>query len=315
MRPIARSVWLAVVLALLLGVAGCSSREVAAEVNGEKVYVDQIEAQLSAIKDQYPQMFQGTDGEAREMDFRARILDNLVVDILQRQAAEEMGIEVSDADVEDQIEKIKSSFPDEESFSASLRQNDMTEEDLRDEVYNQLLTEAIIEEISGDVEVTEEEIQDYYDRNQDQFRQPAAKRAAHILFAADDKETAEQVLQQIRDGADFAAMAKQYSTDPASAENGGDLGWPMTPYVAEFQEALDQLEVGEVSDLVETVFGWHIIKCLDEREESVKTLDEAREEIEAILKQQAQAEAYQQFISELKEKAEIEYFVDYAPAS
>jgi foldase protein PrsA len=313
MRIIPRLTVLVLIAVLTASLVGCNSRDVAADVNGEDIYVDDIEAELEAIKAEYPQMFQGADANAREMDFKRRILDNLVVDLLQRQAAEESGIDIDESDIDAQLEEIKAGFPDDASYQASLDQVGMTEEDLRGQIESQLLTQQIIEQVSDDIEIAEEDVEAYYEANQEQFRQTAAKRAAHILFDADDRETAEQVLQQVRDGGDFEALARQYSTDPGSAEQGGDLGWPSTPYVAEFQEALDGLEVGEVSDLVESVFGWHIITVLEEREETMKSLEDAREEIVLILEQQRQADAYQEYIEELRAEAEIEYFVDYAP--
>lgn len=303
---------------IVAGLAGCGcGREVAATVNGEKVYVDEIDAEIEAMKAEYPDMFQGVDGEARDLDFRRRILENLVVGVLLRQAAEDRGIEVSDSAVEDAIAEIKSQFPDEESFLTQLEAVGLTEEQLWDDTHDSLLSKAITDEATGGdtPEITEAEIQEYYDANLQTFSQEAAKRAAHILFAIEDEATAQEVLQQIRDGAAFAQMARQYSIDPSSKERDGDLGWPSTPYVSEFQAALDELEVGEVSDLVETVFGWHIITVLEAREASTKTLEEASEEIVVILQERKKAELFQQFVDELRAAAEIEYFVDYAPVS
>lgn len=314
MRPV--RMLLAVVLAVAsLAVAGCAGGTVAATINGEDVYVEDIEAELDAIKEEFPQMFEGVDGEARELDFRRRILDNMVTNLLVTQAAEEQGIEVADEDVDAAVDELRKDFPDETSFEQSLADVNMTLEELRGQVREQLQTQAILDMVSEDLDITAADVEEYYESNESQFSEQAARRAAHILFAADDKETAERVLEDVRGGADFESVAEQYSIDPASAERGGDLGWPSTPYVTEFQEALDELAVGDVSDLVESVFGWHIITVLDEREERVRTLDEARDEIELILQQQRQADAFQQFIDGLYESAEIEYFIDYAPTS
>ena len=322
MKPFIRAFVVVLAFALALGTAGCGTADVAAIVKGEKILISEIETELEAIMTEYPQMFSGADGEAREIDFRQRILENLVNDVLINQAAEEENVDVSEADVDAALEELRGGFPSEAEFEESLKQVGMTVEDLREQIRGQLVTQAIIDMVAGEIEVSDEEVQAYYEENEVQFTETAAVKAAHILFATEDKETAERVLgeindgadlQEVRDGADFASLAEQYSIDPASAEKGGDLGWPSTPYVPEFQEALDQLEMGEISDLVETVFGWHIITVLDEREERVRTLDEAREEIEQIIRQQRQAEAFQQFVNELTEAAEIEYLVDYAP--
>jgi foldase protein PrsA len=311
MKALSKVFVAALVIVSITGLTGCGAGDIAATVNGEHVYASEIEAELDLIRAEYPQMFQGIDGEAREIDFRQRILDNMVVNILLIQAAEAEGVTISDEDIDDAVTEVRAGFPDEASFEASLEGVGMTVEDLRDQVREQLLTQEILDMLSDDTEIDEAAIEEYYEDNQGQFTQEAAVRPAHILFGTEDKEAAERVLAEIQDGADFARLAEQYSIDPVSAEQGGELGWPSSPYVTEFLEALDELDVGEVSDLVESVFGWHIITVLEDRDESILSLEDAREEIELVLAQQAQAEAFQQFIDELRTAAEIEYFVDY----
>ena len=306
-----RSLLVMTLLVSALGLSGCGG-EVAVEVDGEKIFVEDVEAELDAIKAEYPQMFEGVDGEARELDFRRRILENLITNLLITNAAEAEGIDIGDEDIEDEIDRLRSEFPSEEDFETSLAEVGMTMDDLRQQIRDTLLTREIVDMVSSDMEITEDQVEEYYDTNIAQFLEEAAKRAAHILFATDDKDTAEQVLQQIRDGSSFGPLAEQYSIDPASAERGGDLGWPATPYVTEFQQALDTLSEGDVSDLVESVFGWHIITVLEERDERTRPLDEVSAEIVLILEQQGEAEAFQQFVDELEAAAEIEYFVDYA---
>lgn len=304
---------LAVILALglVLGLAGCSSDEVAATVNGEEIYVSELDEQVVKLQEQYPQMFEGADAEARLLDFQQRLLDNLINSVLIRQAAEEMGIEISDSDVEAELEQLRSGFQDEAAFEDALAQAGMTMETLETQVADQLLTEALLEEIATGEEPTEEEIAAYYEANSAQFAEAAAVHASHILFAAEDKETAEEVLAEVQAGGNFEALAEEHSQDAVSAANGGDLGWPTTPYVPEFQAAADELEVGETSaELVETTFGWHIIRVNDKREASEKSLEEVHDQIVEILSQQSNADAYQVFLDGLKTDAEIVILID-----
>ena len=296
----------AVLVVSMLALAGCDS-DMAVKVNGETITNAQVDAELDAIKEQYPQMFEGVDGDAREEDFRQRILDNLITNVLIRQAADDEGISISESDVDDEIDELKQGFTDDDAFEQSLASVGMTLDDLREQIEDQLLTEAIVDFVSEDVEVSDADVAAYYEENMEQFQEPAAVRAAHILFDAADKETGEEVLADIEAGDDFAALAKQYSTDEASAENGGDLGWPTTAYVSEFQAALDELEIGDVSPLVESPYGWHIITVLDERDETQRSLEDVTDEITLILRQQNQAEAFQQYVEGLKEEAEMEY--------
>jgi len=295
--------------ALVLSLTACGEEDIAARVNGEVIKKSELDAQVEELKEQYPQMFEGADAEGRLLDFQQRLLDNMINNVLIRQAAEDRGITVSDDEVATQIDELKSGFQSEEQFTQALEQAGMDVDSLEQQVHDQLITERLLEQLTSDVEIADADVEQYYEQNQSQFVEEAAVHAAHILFNSEDKETAEEVLAEIRAGGDFAALAKEYSQDPASAENGGDLGWPTTPFVPEFQEAAAALEVGEVSDLVQTTFGWHIIKALEKREDRQKDLDEVREQVEQILLQQQNADVYQQFLEELKAEAEIEILI------
>jgi len=296
-------------VALVLSLTACGEEDIAARVNGEVIKKSDLDAQVEKLKEQYPQMFEGADAEGRLLDFQQRLLDNMINNVLIRQAAEERGISVSDDDVQAQIDELKSGFETEEQFSQALEQAGMDVATLEEQVRDQLITEQLLAELTADVAIDDEQVDQYYEQNQTQFVEEQAVHAAHILFDEEDKETAEQVLAEIRGGGDFAALAKEHSKDTATAENGGDLGWPNTPYVTEFQEAAEALEVGEVSDLVHTSFGWHIIKVIEKRETRQKTLDEVRDQVEQILMQQQNADVYQQFLEELRAEAEIEILI------
>ena len=190
-----------------------------------------------------------------------------------------------------------------ESRSRSQRSSDPL--DVIVSIADRTIPDQLLEELTSDVEISDEEIQEYYDANEAQFTEEASVRASHILFNVDDKATAETVLAEIQAGGDFASLAKEYSQDTASAEDGGDLGWPTTPYVPEFQAAADELEVGQTSALVETTFGWHIIRVTEVRGQRVKPIEEVSEQIEQILIQQHNADVYQEFLDELRADAEI----------
>ncbi len=308
MKPLRIALVLALALALLTG-AGCSDKDTAAKVNGEKIPLAELDKQVEQLKKQYPDMFKGADGEGRLLDFKQRLLDNLINQKLVEQAAEEKGIKVADADVDKQIQQLKSGFQNDEQFQSALKSAGMTEESLRQQVREQLLTQKLIESLASDIKISEKEMRAYYDKNKAQFAQQAAKRASHILFKPEDKKNAEKVLAQVRAGGDFAALAKQYSVDTASASNGGDLGWPTTPYVPEFEAALDKLSKGQTSGLVKTPYGWHIIRVTDVRKASQQKFEDVKDQIEQILIQQRRADAYQKFLDELKKKAKIEILV------
>jgi foldase protein PrsA len=305
---------LALTLAVVLvtGIVGCSSNDVAAIVNGEEISKAELDAQVNRLMEQSPQMFEGDEGESRLLEFKRQLLDNMINNVLIRQAAEERGIAISDEEIDAQINDLKGGFPTEDDFNAALAEANLTLDDLKQQLRDQLATQRLMEELVGDEEIAEEEIAEYYEANVAQFEEQAAVRASHILFDPDDKATAEQVLAEVNGGGDFAELAKTHSKDPGSAAQGGELGWsdPARPFVTEFQTALDELEVGEVSELVETEYGWHIIKVEEAREERTKPLEEVRDQIEQTILQQRNITAYQEFLAEIREDAEIEILID-----
>ncbi|MCT2535559.1 peptidylprolyl isomerase [Aquibacillus koreensis] len=180
--------------------------------------------------------------------------------------------EVSDAELDDKIAESKDQFGDQ--FELVLQQSGFKDEDaFREALYMQLLqTKAI----TDDVEVSDEELQDKYARYETEVQ------ASHILV--ESEETAQELKQRLDEGEDFAALAKEFGTD-GTAEQGGDLGYfsgsPETPsMVPEFEDAAYALEVGEVSDPVQTQNGWHIIKVTDKRSaEDVESLEDMKEEL------------------------------------
>jgi peptidyl-prolyl cis-trans isomerase C len=174
---------------------------------------------------------------------------------------------------------------------------------------------------NSEVNVTEEDARQYYMENPQQFEIPEQVRASHILIKpvtsdpnvkpavveAAAKTKAEELLKQIKDGADFAELAKANSSCPSSVR-GGDLGFfSRGRMVPAFEEAAFALKVGQVSDVVETNFGFHIIKVTDRKDASTKTFEEVKDNLIAMLTGQRQAKLAEQYIESLKAEANIVY--------
>lgn len=290
------------------GLSGCGNKGVAARVNGQAIMETELTTQLDQLKKQYPQMFNGGDAEGRLLDFKQRLLENLVNQVLVEQAAKDKGIKVTDADIDKQIDQLKSGFKDQAAFDQALKSAGMTVDQLKSQIRNQLVTQKLVETLSANQKVSDADIKAYYDKNKAQFYDTAAKRASHVLFKSEDKATAKKVLAQLQDkSTTMAAAAKKYSIDTASATKGGDLGWPTQAYVPEFQAALDKLSKGQMSGLVESQYGIHIVKVTDVRTGSQKPLSEVKSQIQQIIIQQRRSDAYQQFLNDLRKKAKIEY--------
>ena len=149
---------------------------------------------------------------------------------------QEHNITVSDEDVDQEIEKIKEQvgeqarssgqdLSDQEAYEQALKQNNITEEELREDIRENLPVQKVQEKVAGNAEPSDEEIQNFYEKNKEaQFTTPEQRCVRHILFNKDQEQKAEEVKQQLEDGGDFAELAKENSQDPGSAEKGGDLG-------------------------------------------------------------------------------------------
>lgn len=182
----------------------------------------------------------------------------------------ENNYEVTDEEVDKQFATVKEQYGD--SFGAVLEANGLSEEAFKDNVRFSLLQEKAVK----DVEVTDEEIEKYYNQAKYELN------ARHILVA--DEETARKVYEELKAGGDFAELAKEYSADGSAAE-GGELGWfTVGKMVPEFNDAAYALEIDEISEPVQSEFGYHIIQVTDKREvEDYGTLEEKKDEIKEII--------------------------------
>lgn len=203
----------------------------------------------------------------------------------------ENNYEVTDEEVDEQFKAVKEQYGD--SFDAVLASNGLSEEAFKENVRFSLLQEKA----TLDVEVTDEEIKNYYEQAKYELN------ARHILV--EDKETAHAVIEKLNAGEDFAALAKEYSKD-GSASSGGELGWfTVGSMVPEFNDAAYALEINEISEPVQSEFGFHIIQVTDKREvEDYGTLEEKKEEIKKSIA--TQKGDWNKKITELVNDAKIE---------
>ncbi|TLS50184.1 foldase [Paenibacillus antri] len=228
-------------------------------------------------------------------------VDQLILERLINREAAKQKIEVSDADINAELDKIKANFPDEATFNQQLESAGFTLDTLKEQIRPQVQLTKLVE---PQIEVTDEELQTYYDENKAQYETPEQVRASHILV--ETKEEAEALLEQIKGGADFAELAKEHSKD-GSAAQGGDLDFfGKGQMVAPFEEAAFALEIGEVSGVVESQFGFHIIKVTDKKAAATATFDEKKEEIRETVFQQKLNERTSAYVEELRSAAKIE---------
>ncbi|WP_409253015.1 peptidylprolyl isomerase [Bacillus sp. SCS-153A] len=216
--------------------------------------------------------------------------------------SDEQKIKVADSEIEDELQKIKESYGDEEAFNQALTASGTSLESVKDNIESYLLTQKLLQDR---VSVTDDQIQEYFEANKDAFAQQEQVEASHILV--EDEETAKALKGKLDNGEDFAELAKEYSTDTSNAETGGELGFfAKGEMVAEFEEKAFSMETGDISDPVETEFGYHIIKVTDKKEAQEAVLEDHKEEIQEILIDQALQTEYPVWLEEQKAEYKIE---------
>lgn len=293
--------------------------DVAATVNGDPIPLSDVMKVASNFAKQGMQPDAATRGDTYEERLYYTVVDRLVEQTLVAQKAEERGLEVTPDRVAASVSQLKNMAGGEEAYAKLLADNGITPEDIeRDTRMNLLMKEFYDQVISTPPPVTQEEIQDYYAKNPGMFGPQQEVHARHILIrtqpGADDMALAEaaQKAQAALERAkteDFAALAKDVSEDETTAQNGGDLGWfGKGRMVAAFDSAAFALEPGQISGLIRTQYGFHILKVEDSRMTEAKTLDQAQVK-DQVQRMAAQAKAQEMFKAELdklREEADVE---------
>ncbi|NSW87513.1 MAG: peptidylprolyl isomerase [Syntrophobacteraceae bacterium] len=290
----------------------------AATVNGTVITMAEYETETSRYERQM-EMSGQTPDEAQVTDMKKKVLDGLIGREVLRQEAAKLGVKVEDQEVNKQIDGIKKRFPSEEEFKNALTRMNLTEDGLKKQFSQDLAIKKMIDQqVAGKVVVSPEETRAFYDTHPEMFKMPEMVRASHILVKADpqasdaDKAKAREkmaaVQKRIKGGEDFAAVAKEVSECPSS-ENGGDLDFfQKGQMVGPFEDTAFSLKTGEVSDVVETQFGYHIIKVTDKKESGTIGYDEIKDRIEQHIKQDKVNQQVSLYIDQLKSKAKIETY-------
>ena len=288
--------------------------QVLAKIGDQPVGREELE---KAVKEAEARAGKTVPPTERDAVYRG-LLDRVILFRLLASEAKVRGVTVTPQEVTDRIAQIKQQFPE---FEKELIKRHMTmaqfEEEQRLDILN---TKTVQAEVEPRLAVTEQELDAFYKSNPDQFKEQEAVRASHILFgvakdaAPAAKEAArteaEGVLKRAKAGEDFAALAKQYSKDPGSAAVGGDLNFfPKGQMVPAFDAAAFALKTGEISNLIETEFGFHIIKLTDKRAGRIVPLAEVKPRLEEFLKQRKQQELVQQYLLSLKAKYRVEVLI------
>jgi peptidyl-prolyl cis-trans isomerase C len=289
---------------------------VLARVNGETIERAAFERALRNLEANARRKVPASE---RDAIYRS-MLDEMVALKLLEQEATKRGLSVSAAELDAKVKEARQRFDSEQAFTKALASRGMTLVQLKNDAKQQLLVDRLLRaEVEPKVNVTDAEVKEFYDKNPERFKRPESVRASHILIRVDAnadaaakqaaRARADELLKQLRAGGDFAALAKQHSQD-GSAANGGDLGvFGRGQMVKPFDDAVFALKPGEMSGVVESPFGFHIIKSVERQPASTVPLAEVSDKVGAFLKQNKFQALSVELARALRAKSNVEILI------
>ena len=256
----------------------------------------------------------------RRNEILRKILDDLVTYTMLKQEANARNIVVADAEIDEQLAVMKKEAPSEDAFKKAMADRKMTMERLRSDAKTQLAISKMMKaQVESASPATDADARAFYEKNPDKFKRGESVRASHILIRADEKgpedvkkkarAQIDAVLKRAKAGEDFAMLAREHSQD-GSAAQGGDLDYFVKGRMVQpFDQAAFALKPNEISDVVTTQFGYHIIKVIDHKPAGTVAFDEVSANIKQYLSEQKKQETAQTFINSIKQKAKIEVLI------
>lgn len=281
----------AVILLIVIGVvifkssllSSTAKSEVVASINGEVITKDELYDVL---------VVQGG----------AAALDSLISDKIIDLELKKKGLEVTEKDIDTELQAMIVEYGGEESFNQALASYGYTASDIKKNIKMNLSATKLV---GADVVITDADLKTYFDENKVSFDVPEQVKASHILVA--DEAKAKEVKAKLSAGGDFAALAKEYSTDTSNKDLGGDLGFfSKGDMVAEFENVAFALKAGDISEPVKTEFGYHIIKVAEKKEAKIATYEDNKERIKDILMAEKLPAAFDTWMQERYSEYKIE---------
>ena len=251
--------------------------------------------------------------------YEGEIRDTLINRTLLLQQAKSAGIDVKDSAVVKALDEFKAAFKDEKAYQNALTEMGFTEEMLKSQINSGLTIKTLIDKtVLQKISVSDQQVRAYYDDNPNLFRKPEQVKASHILIQvpanADEAKQADalaaiQALKlRLDNGENFATLAQEYSDGPSKTK-GGDLGFfSREQMVPPFSEAAFALQPGQTSDVVQTRFGYHLIRVTERQAEQTMAYNEVKEAISARLRQEQEGKKIDAYLEKIKEHADIKRF-------
>lgn len=291
-------------------------------VNGESILKSDLDRNMKMAIAANPNLNPSLNKQAY-LKMQNEILDYLINQELMYQEGKKSNLVATEVEIEEKVTDVKKNFPDQETFEQVLKQQDLTEKRLRELIARVITMQKVIEAKIKPLAkpVTDKDVADFYESHKEGFKETEKVKARHILIKVDSnaneqekaeaKKKIESVLNEInKDGSNFADMAKKYSQCPTSIQ-GGDLGYfHHGQMVKPFEDAAFALQPGQISEIVETEFGYHIIFVEDKKPERQLELEEVSEQIKEALTDEQLDIALANWIKPAREKASIKILLE-----
>ncbi|MFC1863161.1 peptidylprolyl isomerase [Thermodesulfobacteriota bacterium] len=290
-----------------------------ATVNGAILTETDLSREIEGVRQQAARRGEVLD-ESRITKIKYDILESLIDQELLYQESKKKGIKVNEGLIKKEWDKITGQFPNETELNKALKGMNLTEPIIKKQIERGLsINQLISEQVAYKVKISADDAKEYYDKNPQAFREPEEVKASHILIKVEpntDQAQKDAALEKIKDlqnklkdGEDFASLAKEFSEGP-SKTNGGDLGsFKRGQMVKPFEDAAFTMEPGEISDVVETRFGYHLIKVVEKKPEILINFEEVKVRLENFLRQGKTQEELKIYLAELGKGAKIERFL------
>ncbi len=302
-----------IVMALLVSIfaltlSGCSnnSEGLVAKVGDDEITEEEFNEDFELYKAVYEKQFgedvmsqEFEEGETFEDTLKDQIMEKLIIEKILFAEAKAKDIVVEDEEIKAQMELSIEEIGGEEEFEKYLEENELTRKILEENTRKEMLVAKYGEVIKSEMEITDKEAKEYFESSKEEL---AVIRPSHILVQEEEK--GKELLARIENGEEFESIAMMESMDDGSAMNGGDLGYiARGSMIAEFEEVAFELEPGEISDLVKTEVGYHIIRLDDKKD----TYEDLEEEIKYLMKEQK----YLEKVDELRKSTKVEFFGEF----
>lgn len=296
--------------------AAAESNGIAVTVNGKDIMEADVDAKINTYMERMASQIPPGMTEQYKKQMRPQVVESMVMEQLLDEQIKKANIKVTDSDVNDKLNEIVAAQPG--MTMETLKERIAAQGQSLDQVKEQIKKTMSYEKLIGDVEVNDAEVKAFYDENKEDFNKPEQVKASHILVKVDASATPEQkaaaktkiegLLKQAKAGGDFAALAKENSDDPGSKMRGGDLGFfDRNTMVKEFADAAFALKVGDISGVVETQYGYHIIKVTDRQKGGLTPFEKAKPDIVKSFQNKKKSELFKQLIEKIRAEAKIVY--------